>query len=184
MNGASVYYCTSCGPSCARCDPNQPNKCVSCLRGFYATNNTCKACGPECANCNGPNSCFACALGYLPVQPAAVPAASAPTAASTGNSIVYQPLACIPCASPCATCIYTSISCFSCIAGYTLNGATCLPPNIISATVTFTPTNNDLTVFSTNYYKIFTGLANALSVGVNAIVVSDLIYNSPANSNL
>jgi len=184
LNGANVYYCTSCGPSCARCDPNQPNKCISCLRGFYTSNNTCKACGPECANCNGANSCFTCALGYLPVQPAAVPSSSAPTSSSTGNSIVYQSLTCIACASPCATCIYTTISCFSCISGYTLNGATCLPPNVISVTVTFTPTNNDLTVFSSNYYKIFTGMANALSVGVNAIVVSDLIYNNPANTNL
>jgi hypothetical protein len=55
---------------------------------------------------------------------------------------------------------------------------------VISVTVTFTPTNNDLTVFSSNYYKIFTGMANALNVGVNAIVVAELIYNNPANNNL
>lgn len=183
-NGATVYYCTQCGPSCARCDPNQQNKCISCLLGFYVGNNTCKACPAGCVNCNGASSCFTCAMGYLPVQPAFVPAASAPNAGSSGNNVIYQPLTCVPCVSPCATCIYTASSCFSCIAGYTLNGATCLPPNVISVTVTFTPTNNDFSVFSRNYYKIITGLASSLNIGVNGIVVSELIYNNPANNNL
>jgi len=123
-------------------------------------------------------------MGYIPVQPGFVPAASAPNLGSAGNSVIYQPLTCIPCLSPCATCIYTSSSCFSCIAGFTLNGATCLPLNVISVTVTFTPTNNDLSVFSTNYYKIVTGLASSLNIGVNQIVISGLTYNNPANTNL
>lgn len=180
---SSTYFCVQCGPSCARCDPNQPNKCVSCLLGSYASNNTCNACPSSCANCNGPNSCFTCATGFIPVQPAYMPAASAPSASATGNSIIYQPLSCMACVSPCATCLYTTTSCFSCITGYTLQGATCLPPNIISMTVTFTPTNNDLSVFSTNYYTIITGLASSLNTGVNSIVIAGLNYNNPANNN-
>ncbi len=50
--------------------------------------------------------------------------------------------------------------------------------------VNFSPANNDLSIFAQNYYSIITGLASAVNITVNNIVINNLIYTNPNTASL
>ena len=178
---SGTFFCQQCQGGCARCNPNNPATCLNCLIGFFLNQNNCVACPSNCANCNSNSSCFTCALGFIALQPAYLASSSAPR---TQGSVVFQPLNCQPCVAPCVTCQYTVTSCLSCQSGFNLFGATCLSNNSVKVSVNFSPANNDLSIFANNYYTIITGLADAVNITVNNIVVDGLIYTNPNTASL
>jgi len=95
----------------------------------------------------------------------------------TGN-IIYQPVTCLACASPCASCVNSPTTCLNCTSGFVLSGTTCVGQFYLTVSVTFTTQNNDSNFFNTNYNQIMTQLATAAQVNINAIVVTSIVYAS------
>lgn len=134
--------CVACNSGCQRCSPNNAFQCFTCYQGFYLNGTSCKACPSSCKQCSGPNTCFQCASGFVAQQSATLPTSTSPTGKSTSN-VVIQPVRCLACASPCATCFNSPTNCLSCEGGFVLSGTICQGQFSIVVSVTFNPTGND-----------------------------------------
>lgn len=166
--------CNQCVTSCARCNPNNANQCLSCYTGSYLNGSTCAACPSSCKMCSSPTICFQCASGFV-AQQAAVQVSSKTT---SSGPIGANPLTCLACTAPCATCYNTPTTCLTCQSGFMLSGNRCLNTNQIDVSVTFTTAGGDNTIFTNNYNTIMTGLANAAGVPQSNIIVSSIVYSS------
>jgi len=120
-----------------------------------------------------------CAAGYVASQPATLPANS-PIMSSgmAAGNIIYQPVTCLPCTSPCASCVNSPTTCLNCTSGFLLSGTTCVGQFNLAVSVTFSTQNNNNNFFNTNYYQIMTQLASTAQVNINAIVVTSITYAS------
>lgn len=54
----------SCTSNCKDCYGPQADQCVSCMSGYFLTNNQCLACDSTCSECSGPgnNQCITCSV--------------------------------------------------------------------------------------------------------------------------
>jgi hypothetical protein len=179
-NGAS-QTCVACDTNsmCARCNPASTGTCTSCLYGTYLNNGVCKSCGTGCGNCLDANTCFRCIAGYVALLPATLVVGSSTspllTQVNVQNNIIYQPVTCVICTSPCVTCISAPTSCLSCTSGYTLTGTSCVSTFNFAATVILSTTPSN---FVQNYYNFLTQISSTVNQQVNTITISSIQYGS------
>ena len=86
-----------------------------------------------------------------------------------------QPVTCMACESPCATCITTINSCLSCVSGYTLSGTSCISNFKFAAGVVLAV---DAATFTANYYQFILAVANAINQHTRTILVKSITYSS------
>jgi hypothetical protein len=169
--------CVQCVSGCQRCNPNNPNACFTCNQGFYLNGTTCSACPSFCTMCSSATICFSCASGFVAQQAATLPTSTLSTGNGVSN-VVMQPVRCLACTSPCATCFNSPTTCLSCEANFVLSGTVCQGQFALQVSVTFNPAGNDYSIFNENYNQIMNGLASAAGVSLSAINVKSIIYNS------
>lgn len=178
-NGSQTCVQCDANSKCARCNPTSPSTCTSCNYGYYLTRNVCQQCGVGCSNCLDANTCFRCMAGYVALLPATlvVGTSTSPllTQLSVQNNIVYQPVSCIICTSPCVTCISSPSSCLSCISGYSLVGTSCISNFNFGASVVLSTTPSN---FVSNYYNFLTQISSAVGQQINTITVTNIQYGS------
>ena len=93
-------YCAKCPVGCDSCSTDM-SQCFSCSEGYKYENFLCKKkCNPNCQSCDDP--CTQCDPGFLSLQ---------------GQ--------CLPCLSPCFSCIGNLDRCSSCISGFQLDDFSC-----------------------------------------------------------
>lgn len=120
--------CVQCSSGCARCNPNNANQCYTCYEGSYLNGTTCATCPSSCAVCSSASTCFECASGFV-AQQAAQKQSNKNSFSSSITST--NPVICLACTSPCATCINTPTTCLTCQSGFTKSGNRCLNTNQI-----------------------------------------------------
>lgn len=179
-NGTS-QKCVACdtNSNCARCNPVSTGVCTSCAYGAYLTNNICQACSTGCSNCLDLNTCFRCYPMYVALLPATMVTGSSTSPLlidiTSKNNIIYQPVTCKPCISPCVTCISSTTSCLSCISGYNISGTSCVSMFNYGAMVVL---NTDPTTFVQNYYSFLSNISSSIGQAINTITVSSIVYGS------
>ena len=89
-----------------------------------------------------------------------------------------EPVLCIACASPCATCRNAPTTCLSCLSGFSLSGNNCLNVNRIAVSVTFAPDGNVYSLFNDQFATIVAGMAEAAGVAEKDIVINSVVYSS------
>lgn len=80
--------CYPCSPECEQC-VNAPNRCTSCIEGYYHVSGKytpCMKCPDFCPICNSPNDCSACAPGYYLNETSCL-VCSTPNCYSCSNSL-------------------------------------------------------------------------------------------------
>jgi hypothetical protein len=178
--GAS-QTCVTCNSAsnCARCQPTNTSVCTSCSYGNYLNGGVCRACTTGCSNCLDINTCFRCINGYVASLPATLVTGSSNSPLLVNevgtNNIVYQPITCQKCVSPCAFCISSTTSCLTCVTGYTLLGTQCISNYNFGATVVF---NTNPTNFVQNYYNLLANISATVSQQINTIAVMSIQYGS------
>jgi len=179
----SVQTCVTCAPgsNCFRCDSTNPSVCISCAFGFYLNSNSvCVACSQGCTNCLSLSVCFSCGIGYIPLLPAqlvsSLTVSGGIQALFITNSVIYQPISCVACVSPCATCISNQYSCLTCISGYTLAGTSCISNFNFNVNIYLSPVTPS--AFMNNYYNFLIQVAGSINQNVNSISVSSIVYGS------
>jgi len=130
VNNTMAYInqtCQACRPSCSRCLPKNLSVCTGCFISSYLLNGSCVSCPAGCLACISQKICYACSQGYY--------ANLYPTVSYQydNNLAIY----CSACASPCATCTTSAISCNTCVSGYYLNGYQCISNFNYQINVTF-----------------------------------------------
>lgn len=78
---------------------------------------------------------------------------------SKKSKIRSKPIKCLPCQSPCDTCIGSRTTCLSCVANYTLRGMACVSNFRFSVNVVFAV---EPSVFLSNYYSFLKQVAETL----------------------
>ena len=146
---------------------------------MYLNNNVCQSCSTGCSNCLDLNTCFRCMPTYVALLPATMVTGSSTspllTDITSKNNIIYQPVSCRACVSPCVTCISSTTSCLSCISGYTISGTSCVSSFNYGASVVL---NTDPTTFVTNYYNFLTNISTSIGQAINTITISSIVYGS------
>lgn len=181
LTQGSSQTCVICdaASNCARCSPTNRAQCTSCLYGTYLNNGLCQTCSVGCSICLGGNTCFRCYNGYVALLPATLVTGSSNSPLLVNevgtNNIVFQPITCVQCVSPCVNCISSSSSCLSCITGYTILGTQCVSNYNFGATVVFStnPTN-----FVQNYYNLLANISATVGQQINTIAVISIQYGS------
>lgn len=139
----------------------------------------CQACSTGCSNCLDLNTCFRCMPMYVALLPATMVTGSSTspllTDITSKNNIIYQPVTCKACVSPCVTCISSTTSCLSCVSGYTISGTSCVSSFNYGATVVL---NADPTTFVQNYYSFLSNISSSIGQAVNTITVTSIVYGS------
>ena len=177
----SFASCTACSSTCARCNPSEGNAgvCLSCFSGSWLNGITCEACPANCKKCINSQSCLMCASGSVPMQASTQQTSdlnSGSGIASAGN----EPVICLACTAPCATCINSQTTCLSCTSGFTLSGNNCLNSNFIAVSVVFAPTGNVYSHFNDQFSTILSGMATAAGVQEKDIIIQSIVYSSVA----
>ena len=166
--------CQQCTKSnCARCNATS-QQCMSCLKGFFLSGSTCTQCNTGCATCLSRNFCLQCGMGYIAQQ-----------AGTISGIAVNPPLNCLPCVSPCQTCINSPTTCTSCVGGFTLKGGICVSSFNFQVNVVF---GVNLQTFQQNYFNFINQLANAAQVThqnilIQSITAGSVSVNSLVNAN-
>jgi hypothetical protein len=113
--------------------------------------------------------------GYVALLPATlvVGTSTSPLLQQTTsqNNLVYQPVICTLCTSPCVTCISAATSCLSCISGYSLVGTSCVSAFNFGATVVLTAT---AATFVQNYYSFLQQISTAVGQSINTITIKSI----------
>lgn len=181
LTNGNSQTCVACDTNskCARCNPSSTSTCTSCMYGYYLNKGICNACGTGCSNCLDSNTCFRCFPGYLALLPATLVTGSSTspllTQVNVQNNIIYQPVTCVICTSPCVTCISSPTSCLSCKGNYTLVGTACVSNFNFGSTVVLSTTPSN---FVQNYYNFLVQISNAVGQQINTITVSSIQYGS------
>ena len=104
----SNYQCNACDSSCLTCSGSSSNNCLTCVDGYYLSNNTCLSCSLTCKTCNSSVTCLSCnSNGTL----------------DTNNTCNYL------CDSSCQTCYGTqTTNCLSCNQNTILYENQCIIP--------------------------------------------------------
>ena len=118
-----------------------------------------------------------CSSGFIAVQ-AATQQSSDFDALLGLASAGGEPLVCVACESPCATCRNSPTTCLSCVSGRLLSGNNCLFSNKISVTATFAPTDNQYNFFNDQFGTIVSGMATAAGVAQKDIIINSVVYSS------
>ena len=129
----SSGYCINCPVGCESCASDM-SKCYSCIDGYTYENYSCKKkCKINCQSCDDP--CTVCDPGFLSIQ---------------GD--------CLPCLSPCFSCIGNIDRCSSCISGFLLDDYTCT-----ASCVEHCKTCDDPCTLCDEGYILFKGVCEACS---------------------
>ena len=182
MNSSQTCVMCTAASSCARCDSTDPSICISCVFGSYLGNaSTCLLCSTGCNNCLNLNTCFSCMMGYVAILPATLVTGGSITQvltnAAQSNNIVYQPVMCAACMSPCMTCINNPSSCISCVAGFSLRGTVCISSFYYGVKVTF---DVNPSTFLNNYYGYLMQLSSSVNQNIGSIIINSITYGSAA----
>jgi len=155
----SIYKCLAC-PSidnCIQCSGTTSSLCVICNLGFYVNGTGgCSNCSTNCTACQSSTICTSCAVGY-----------TLPMDQSSGS--------CLPCTSPCVTCIGASTFCSSCITGFSKVGWKCLNNTYVGFTIVL---NADPSYVLTNVDSIINGLLSVAQQGNGSITQGSITFTS------
>jgi len=118
-------------------------------------------------------------MGYVAILPATLLTGSSTTLlltnAADSNSIVYQPIQCTPCVSPCMNCIGNPNTCTSCVNGFNLIGNLCISPFYFGVQITF---DVNPSTFLNNYYNFLLQLSSSINQNIGSIIVNSIMYGS------
>lgn len=138
--------------------------CTACSNGYYLnTAQSCIPCSKGCMSCTSLAVCLSCQIGYIAQTMASIMPLSA------------QPVSCIPCASPCATCSGSTITCLTCIASYTIQGTQCISNFNYQMKIVLGVT---AAVFNPKYLAFLTSIASSISTSINNIAVLSIVNGS------
>ncbi len=160
LNSGKCIQCTA--NNCQTCNPNSPGQCYSCLPGYFLNgNNQCQACPLNCTTCFSNTGCLTCANGYT----------RAPGIPKGPNGYT-----CLPCNSPCATCLNTPNYCTSCVSGYQFMGWKCAQSFYFGFQLTLLV---NMTIFNQNYFSFIMALTNAVGgSNINSITITSIASGS------
>ena len=86
-------------------------------------------------------------------------------------------LTCTQCMSPCSSCSVSTITCTSCVAGYTLNGSQCVSSFNFQISVSFS-SNTNSTTFNVQLTQFISSIASAANVSPSQVIIISIIYGS------
>ena len=156
--------CQLCNANCSRCSASNVSSCTACSNGYYLnTAQACIPCSKGCMTCTSLSICLSCQIGYVAQTMASLVALST------------QPVSCVACASPCATCSGSTITCLTCIPSYTIQGSLCIS-NFNYQMKMVLATN--ITIFNPKYLSFLTSIASSISTSINNIAVLSIVNGS------
>ncbi|EAR92882.2 transmembrane protein, putative (macronuclear) [Tetrahymena thermophila SB210] len=114
--------CSSCYPLCKSCLTSNQQQCLSCISGYFLSNNSCIPCDPSCLTCGtSSTSCLSCFSGYF-LNQATNKCIKSSDSCPSGFYQDNISNSCKSCQTPCSTCSGPSIfECTKCVNGYYYN---------------------------------------------------------------
>jgi hypothetical protein len=155
----SINLCIPCPTSCITCSSQG---CLTCLNGYYLSNQLCLVCAANCISCTSA-LCMQCSNGFSLQNGVCESVGRGTSSTNINNTVIQCGPGCLVCTSSasnqiicttaqigysivagvatkcstsiCLTCASGSMTCSSCFDGYTLIGGSCiacLDPNAVS----------------------------------------------------